>query len=147
MQNSKFCSPAFHQLLPKWILIIVAFPCSTSFSRSPYLRWMLPSWRQRVHFSILNHPHPREEQRCKHANGYPCAFLKWNVLKAFGDPASPSETTGSTTTKGGKNDQMTPLFAKLGASHDAWQLHRQRTKAFIIQWLLGAFHFQKLPLG
>lgn len=44
-------------VLPKWMLIIVAFPCSTSFSGSPYLRWMLLSWRQSTEliFSIWTH--------------------------------------------------------------------------------------------
>lgn len=128
MPNWKFCSPAFHQLLPKWALIVVAFPRSTSFSCSPYLGWMLLSWREFI-LSILNHPHPRTMlQVCKWLSS---ALLKSNGLRAFGDPASPSEATGFTT-KRGVNNQMTELFAKQGASHDAWQLHRQRTKSFIL---------------
>lgn len=64
MQKWKFCSRAFHRLLPKWILSLVAFPCSTSFSSSPYLGWVLLPWRGNREFilSILNHAHPREEQ-------------------------------------------------------------------------------------
>lgn len=144
MQNQKFCSHAFHQLLSKWILIMQRSPVQQVFlvlhtsSECCYPE-------DRFHFDHLKSPSPKRRTCCKCAHGCPHAFLKPDVLRALGDPACLSETTGSTTTKRGVNNQMMELFAKLRASHDAWQLqrHSQRTNIFVIRWLSGVFNFQK----
>lgn len=131
MWKQMFCSHAFHQLLLKWILIMWHSPVQQVFLVL-HTSGECCYPEDRVHFVCLKLPSPQRRTCCKHAHGCSRAFLIPNVLRALWDPASPSETNESTTTKRGVNNQMMELFANLGASRDAWQLQlpRQRTNIF-----------------